>query len=113
MMQTIKSSIELHTWLAHPTDPDVLFVGTFSGGLRVSRNATATSPTFVRAEGIQASRVVDVDVSPDGNTVIAISGSSNGNGTVWRSTDGGLNFVRDTVLEWYSKNRVCYCTFRW
>jgi len=84
---------------AHPTDPNVLFVGTFSGGLRVTRNATAANPIFENVNGIQAARVVDVDITPDGNTVIAISGSTNGNGAVWRSTDGGQNFVQDTVLS--------------
>ena len=83
---------------ADPTNPDVLYVGTFSGGLQITRNATSSTPTFERASGILAARIVDVDVTPDGSTIIAVSGSSNGNGTIWRSTDGGQNFVQDTVF---------------
>ena len=36
----------IHTVAAHPSDPDVLFVGAINGGIWRTMNATATSPTW-------------------------------------------------------------------
>ncbi len=36
----------IHTVLAHPTDPDTLYVGTVNGGVWRTKNATAPSPSW-------------------------------------------------------------------
>ena len=74
--------------VAHPTNPDIIFVATGGNGLQVSKDASSADPTFTQVNGITGASIADVDISPDGNTVIATT-----NGRVWRSTDGGDNFV--------------------
>ncbi len=37
----------VHTVVAHPTDPDILWIGTVNGGVWRTYNATALSPTWV------------------------------------------------------------------
>ena len=72
--------------VAHPINPDILFVAS-AGGLQISKNASSAAPTFTEVTGIGGS-ARDVDITPDGNIVIATT-----NNRVYRSTDGGETFT--------------------
>jgi hypothetical protein len=79
--------------IAHPTNPDKLFVGS-KGGLQVSDNASAAAPTFTLHPDIGSGTVDDIDISPDGNTVLVSQV-----GRIYRSTDGGSNFALAINLQ--------------
>ena len=89
----------VYEMVAHPSNPDVLFVAT-GGGLYVSRDAGNDAPTFTKigqSNGIQGNPR-DVDITPDGNTIIAVT-----NSRVWRSTDGGNSFELNFAVDGASR----------
>jgi photosystem II stability/assembly factor-like uncharacterized protein len=74
-----------------PTDALQVWVGYNAGQLAVSRNATATAPTWTEmaGKGLPTRRVLSIYVDPaDANKVfVTYGGFSTDN--LWRSTDGG------------------------
>jgi hypothetical protein len=79
--------------VAHPTNPDKLYVAS-KGGLQVCNNASSAEPTFTLPSGLPQGTIDDIDITPDGNTLIAAVGSR-----VYRSTDGGSSFSLSINLQ--------------
>ncbi len=86
--------------LAHPTDPDILYIGAVNGGVWKTTNATAASPSWTPLTDEQASLSIHsltFDLNdPTYNTIYAGIGRRSSYGQVggqrtglMRSTDGG------------------------
>lgn len=48
----------IHTVVAHPTNPDVVYIGAVNGGIWKTENATALTPTWTRLTDRQASNSI-------------------------------------------------------
>ena len=90
----------IHTVLAHPTDPDILYIGAVNGGIWKTTDATSVNPTwvpqtdFLTALSIGAMAFDPTDASS--NTIVAgtaayssYNGFGGRRGFVYRTTDGG------------------------
>jgi hypothetical protein len=93
----------IHTVLAHPTNPDILYVGAVNGGVWKTTNATAASPTWTPLTDSQPSQSIGAmtfDVADASHqTVYAGTGRSSsfaqrGNDRIGllRTTDGGATW---------------------
>ncbi len=85
----------LETFYVDPTDEDVMYIGTRSGGFWKSEDGGAIweggSTDFLFASGVNT-----IAVSPTNNDSILINVRNSGNGTthgIYRSTDGGDSWV--------------------
>jgi hypothetical protein len=93
----------LHTVLAHPTNPDILYAGGVNGGIWKTTNATATNPSWTPqtdtlpslAIGAMAFDVTDATR----NTLVAgtaqyssFGGLGGTRGHVYRTSDGGATW---------------------
>lgn len=67
-----------------------ILVGTSNGEIRVSKDDGAT---WIRAKGIPSRYVTDIKFDPNSASRIYATLSGTGTGHVFRSDDGGLNFV--------------------
>lgn len=98
----------IHTVVAHPTNPDILWVGATNGGIWRTDNATATSPTWVRQTDspngtLRSLSIGAMELDPtdnaSNNLVAGIGGYSSFRRTrgerigVLRSSDGGTNWT--------------------
>ena len=93
----------MHTVLAHPTNPEILYIGAVNGGVWKTTDATATNPTWAPQTDYQASLSMGAmafDPADDSwNTLVAgignyssfanVGGSLTG---ILRTTDGGANW---------------------
>ncbi|EMI18271.1 BNR repeat-containing protein, partial [Rhodopirellula maiorica SM1] len=95
----------IHTVLAHPTDPDIVYIGSVNGGIWRTNNFTAADPTwvpqtdFLESLGIGAMAFDPTD--PTFNTIVAgtakyssFAGLGGVRGPVYRTTDGGANWIQ-------------------
>ena len=95
----------IHTVLAHPTDPDTLYIGGVNGGIWKTENATDVLPNWTPqtdfleslAIGAMAFDVTDAT----SNTLVAgtakyssFAGFGGIRGPVYRTTDGGANWTQ-------------------
>jgi hypothetical protein len=89
---------------AHPTNPDILYVGTANGGIWYTGNATSDSPTWIPKTDLKTSLSISslaFDLNdPTGGTLVAgIGRYSDSNRTggaltgILRTTDGGANWT--------------------
>jgi hypothetical protein len=95
----------IHTVVAHPTNPNILWIGAVNGGIWKTTNALAASPTWTPyTDSMTSLSIGALELDPtDGtaNTLVAGNGRNssfgvNGPGTeVFRSTNGGT--VWDTI----------------
>jgi len=94
----------IHTVLAHPTNPDILYIGAVNGGIWKTNNATAVNPTWVPQIDFQNSLSIGAmafDASDaTGNTLVAgvasyssFGGVSGDRGSIYVTTDGGATWV--------------------
>lgn len=94
----------VHALAPHPVDPDILYIGAVNGGVWVTRNATASKPTWEHLTDNEASQSIGALVldptDPKHETLVAGPGvysSSTINGALsglLRSTDGGAKWKR-------------------
>ena len=90
----------IHTVLAHPSNPDILYIGSVNGGIWKTTNATATNPTwtpqtdFLGSLSIGAMAFDPTDAT--NNTLVAgtaryssFGGVGGARGPIYRTTDGG------------------------
>jgi len=94
----------VHAVLAHPTNPDILYIGAVNGGVWKTLNATANSPTWVPQTDFAGSLSIGAlafdPTDPTYNTLVAgVSNYSSFLGVagervgVLRTTDGGQTWV--------------------
>ncbi|MCA8995749.1 MAG: hypothetical protein KDA80_02160 [Planctomycetaceae bacterium] len=95
----------IHTVLAHPTNPNILYIGAVNGGIWKTTNATSTNPTWVPQTDFLESLSIGAmafDYSdPTFNTIVAgtssyssFAGVSGTDGRVYRTTNGGLTWTQ-------------------
>lgn len=90
----------IHTVLAHPTDPDILYIGAVNGGIWKTTDASSVNPTWIpltdhlSAQSMGAMAFDESD--PTHNTIVAgtakyssFAGFGGARGFVYRTTDGG------------------------
>lgn len=88
----------------HPTNPDIMYVGTVQGGIWRTSNATAVSPTWTpQTDFLSSLSIGDIEFDPTdatGNTLVAGIGRSSsfaatgGNQTgLLRTTNGGTTWT--------------------
>jgi hypothetical protein len=100
---------------AHPTNPDILYLGAVNGGVWRTNNATAANPVWTPQMDAQSSLSIGRDAlqfdptDPTRNTLVAGSGRSSSFSSLGgarigmlRTTDGGTNW---TVLSADLANR--------
>jgi hypothetical protein len=64
----------IHAVVAHPTDPDILYIGAVNGGVWGTRNATAASPTWKPLTDFEQSLSIGaLEMDPD-NPMILLAG---------------------------------------
>jgi hypothetical protein len=101
----------IHTVIAHPTDPNILYIGATNGGIWRTRNATANNPTWEPLTDNQLGNSIgamEFDLSdPTSQTIIAANGRfssfANQGGPLaglLLTTDGGNTFrqINDPLL---------------
>ncbi|MBO0798865.1 MAG: hypothetical protein J2P31_08570, partial [Blastocatellia bacterium] len=95
----------VHTLAAHPTDPNILYIGSVNGGIWKTTNAIATSPTWVQQTDSQTSLSIGAlefdPTDPNRQTLVAGIGrfssfSSRGGNRLGllRTVNGGDRWVR-------------------
>ncbi|MCB1064369.1 MAG: hypothetical protein KDN20_15805, partial [Verrucomicrobiae bacterium] len=93
----------IHAVIAHPTDPDIVYIGAVNGGVWKTNNATAASPTWTTTtDGEDSLSIGALAFDPNdvtGNTVWAgigrFSSYSRNGGTragLLKTTDGGATW---------------------
>lgn len=94
----------LHTVIAHPTNPDILYVGGTNGGIWKTTNATALNPKWIPQTDFQRSLSIgSMAMDPTDaahNTLVAgtgnyssLGGVGGQRGLVYRTTDGGSTWI--------------------
>ncbi|MGE0375384.1 MAG: GEVED domain-containing protein, partial [Planctomycetaceae bacterium] len=93
----------VHTVLAHPTNADILYLGSVNGGIWKTTNATATNPFWTSQTDFLGSLSISAMAfdPTDGthNTLVAGTGNfssffqAGATGLVYRTTDGGANWT--------------------
>lgn len=94
----------IHTAAAHPTNPNILYVGAVNGGIWKTTNATATSPSWVRQTDAQASLSIGaLEFDPfDGSRQTLVAGIGQFSSYAFfggertgllRTTNGGLTWT--------------------
>ncbi|MCA9157423.1 MAG: hypothetical protein KDA72_03805 [Planctomycetales bacterium] len=94
----------LHTVIAHPTNPDILYVGGTNGGIWKTTNATALNPKWIPQTDFQQSLSIGSmamdPTDPTHNTLVAgtanyssLGGVGGQRGLVYRTTDGGSTWI--------------------
>ncbi|MDZ4853021.1 MAG: GEVED domain-containing protein [Pirellulaceae bacterium] len=94
----------IHTVLAHPTNPDVLFVGGVNGGIWKTTNATSVNPNWVpqtdQLDSLSIGALAFDRTDATRNTLVAgtaqyssFGGLGGTRGSVYRTTDGGTTWV--------------------
>jgi hypothetical protein len=94
----------VHAVAAHPSDPDILFIGAVNGGIWRTNDATTAGPTWVPQLGLDQSLSIGAiafdPTDATAQTLMAGAGrfssfSARGNDRVgaWRTTDGGTNWT--------------------
>ncbi len=90
----------IHTVLAHPTNADILYIGSVNGGVWKTTNATALNPTWVPQTDFQQSLSIGAlafdPTDATSNTLVAgtanyssLGGIGGTRGSIYRTTDGG------------------------
>ncbi len=107
----------IHTVAAHPTDPDILYIGATNGGIWKTTNATAASPNWLPLTDDQASLstgALEFDpTDPTGNTLVAGIGRASSfgqrggartgllhttdGGATWNALDGGGTLIGKNI----------------
>ena len=64
----------VHAVVAHPTDPNVMYVGAVNGGIWRTTNATAASPTWTPLSDFEASLSIAALEMDPGNTQVLLAG---------------------------------------
>ncbi len=94
----------VHTVLAHPTNADILYIGAVNGGVWKTSDASSTNPTWTPQTdslGSLSMGAMAFDSSDaTSNTLVAgtalyssFAGTGGTRGAVYRTTDGGANWV--------------------
>jgi hypothetical protein len=94
----------IHTAVAHPTNADVLYIGSVNGGIWKTVNATDVNPTFVPQTDFQASLSISAlefdPTDPTFDTLVASTGNvssfgaaTGAGGVVLRTTNGGTTWT--------------------
>ncbi|UCF07358.1 MAG: hypothetical protein JSW28_06805, partial [Thermoplasmata archaeon] len=105
----------IHTVVAHPENPDIIWVGTVNGGIWKTTDATSPSPTWMPKTDFESSlsiSALELDPNdPTHNTLIAGIGRASAKAReggprtgLLRSTDGGVTWsdegnLYDTSLD--------------
>lgn len=105
----------VHTVVAHPTDPNIMWVGTVNGGIWRTNNATAVSPNWVPLTDNQLSpsiSALELDPTVASNTVLLAGhgrysnfrGIGGPRAGLLRTTNGGATWARLGVAELTGQN---------
>ena len=97
----------IHTLLAHPTNPDIVYAGAINGGIWKTTNATALNPTWVPQTDFLGSLSIGVMAfdPTDASFSTIVAGTSRYSsfasvggtrGNIFRTTDGGANWAQMT-----------------
>ncbi len=97
----------IHTVLAHPTNPDIVYIGAVNGGIWKTTNATALNPNWVpQTDFLESLSIGALAFDPTDatyNTLVAgtakyssFGGVGGTRGPVYRTTDGGSTWVQLT-----------------
>lgn len=89
--------------VAHPTNPDVLYIGTVNGGIWRTTNATAASPTWTpltdNAKSLSIGALALDSNDPNGMTLVAGEGRSSASSRTGGTLDG-LLYSDDGGATW-------------
>lgn len=105
----------VHTIVAHPADPNILWIGTVNGGIWRTTNATAGSPTWIPLTDQQASLSIgalELDPTVATNTVLVAGiGRASAFGRVGgplagllRTADGGTTWTSLGLADLFGEN---------
>lgn len=105
----------VHTVVAHPTDPNIMWVGTVNGGIWRTNNATAVSPNWVPLTDNQLSpsiSALELDPTVASNTVLLaghgrysnFGGIGGPRAGLLRTTNAGATWARLGVAELTGQN---------
>lgn len=94
----------IQTVLAHPTNPEILYIGAVNGGIWKTTNATATNPNWTaQTDQLDSLAIGAIAFDPTDatrNTLVAgtaqyssFAGFGGTRGSVFRTTDGGTTWV--------------------
>jgi photosystem II stability/assembly factor-like uncharacterized protein len=64
----------VHAVVTHPTDPDVMYVGAVNGGVWLTTNATAASPTWTSLTDFEQSLSIGALEMDPGNPMVLLAG---------------------------------------
>ncbi len=104
----------------HPTNPDIIYIGTAGGGIWKSGNGGLSGSWYNISDNLPVTSFSGIAVAPDGNTIYALTGDGNGalgsaapygthNGIgVLKSLDGGNNWSITGLTHATSKQIVGY-----
>lgn len=82
--------VRVNRIISHPTDPNRLLIASSGPGARFYNSVDGTLTDFSTASWDDGN-VTDVDISSDGQKILATLGSA---GDCWRSLDGGASFEK-------------------
>ena len=89
--------------VAHPTNPDILYIGTANGGIWRTSNATAASPTWTpltdNANSLSIGALALDSTDPNGMTLVAGEGRSSTSARTGGALDG-LLYSDDGGATW-------------
>ncbi|MGF1577918.1 MAG: Ig-like domain repeat protein [Gemmataceae bacterium] len=94
----------IHTVLAHPTNPNILYIGAVNGGIWMTSNALDPNPTWVpqtdELDSLSMGAMAFDLTDPTSSTLVAgtaryssFGGAGGSRGHVYRTTDGGQTWV--------------------
>ncbi|MCG8648333.1 MAG: GEVED domain-containing protein [Pirellulales bacterium] len=95
----------IHTVLAHPTNPDILYIGSVNGGIWKTTNATASIPDWTTntdfLDSLSIGAMAFDPTDPSFNTIVAgtaryssFGGLGGERGPIYRTTNGGNTWTR-------------------